>query len=62
MVGMLLVMAILASKPIASEAFTVKESGNWQVAGSIVRSPTIPSGIQVFEFEEEVLTSITTTN
>ena len=61
-VGMSLVVAILASKPTASEAFTVKGSGNWQVAGSMVQSTSIPSESQVFELEEEVLTSITTSN
>ena len=60
MVGMLLATAIHAARPIPSEAFTIKRSGHWADAGSMVRSTTIPSGSQIFEDEAEVLASITT--
>ena len=60
MVEIMLATAIYAARPTPSEAFTIKTSGHWTRAGSIVRSTTIPSGSQIFEDEAEVLASITT--
>ena len=59
---LIVIVAVTAKRPTPSEAFTVTLSDFYWKSGSIVRSSSIPDDSVIFDDEEEVLTSIATTN
>ena len=58
----LIAAVTLAARPIPSAAVTATVSNSWKKLGSIAHGTSIPSGAQVFDDKEEILTAISTAN
>ena len=61
LVVLLLVVSILAARPVPTAAVTIKVN-YYEKTGSMVRTTSIPDGSTIFDDEDEVLAAITTTS